>query len=242
MENSGYIALSRQMALGREMSIIANNVANMNTNAYKGEGMMFVEYLDKTKTGERLSFAQDLRLVRNLAEGQLQTTDNPLDVAITGDGYFTAEVNGDQRYTRNGSFHLSPEGTLVTTGGYNVLGQGDAPITFPPGATDITITRDGSISASSGPIGKLKLVSFEDEQLLVKEAGGLFSTADNQEAIEDAPGEIVQGAVEGSNIQGIIEMSRMIDTTRSYESMAKFINGEHERQLKAIQSLANMRA
>ncbi|WP_421781025.1 flagellar basal-body rod protein FlgF [Kiloniella litopenaei] len=241
MENPSYIALSRQMALGREMSIIANNVANMNTNAYKNEGMMFVEYLKDTKTGENLSFTQDLRLVRNLAEGQLHTTDNPLDVAISGRGYFTIEVDGEDRYTRNGSFKLSPDGELVTSEGYIVLSDGDAPISIPATATDITITRDGTISSSAGTAGRLKTVDFEDEQLLVKEAGSVFSTADNQEPIDQVAGEIIQGAIEGSNVQGVIEMTRLIDTTRSYTSMAKFIKQEHDRQLKAIQSLASLK-
>ncbi|KKJ76514.1 hypothetical protein WH95_11895 [Kiloniella litopenaei] len=241
MENPSYIALSRQMALGREMSIIANNVANMNTNAYKNEGMMFVEYLKDTKTGENLSFTQDLRLVRNLAEGQLHTTDNPLDVAISGRGYFTVEVDGEDRYTRNGSFKLSPDGELVTSEGYIVLSDGDAPISIPATATDITITRDGTISSSAGTAGRLKTVDFEDEQLLVKEAGSVFSTADNQEPIDQVAGEIIQGAIEGSNVQGVIEMTRLIDTTRSYTSMAKFIKQEHDRQLKAIQSLASLK-
>ena len=242
MENPSYIALSRQMALGRQMSIIAHNVANMNTNAYKNEGMMFVEHLNKTKTGERLSFTQDLRLVRNLTEGQFNTTNNPLDAAISGKGYFVVENDGDTRYTRDGSFKLNTDGELVTSQGHLVMGDGDAPISFPSNATAITITRDGTVTSSAGTAGKLKLVSFEDEQLLVKEAGGVYSTAENQEVIDEAPGQIIQGAVEGSNVQGVIEMTRMIQTTRGYESMAKFIKQEHERQLKAIQSLASVKA
>ncbi|OUS11450.1 flagellar basal-body rod protein FlgF, partial [Rhodospirillales bacterium 47_12_T64] len=235
-------ALSRQMALGRQMSIIANNVANMNTNAYKNEGMMFVEHLNKTKTGENLSFTQDLRLVRNLAEGQMHTTDNPLDVAISGEGYFVVDNDGDTRYTRDGSFRLNAEGELVTSEGLLVMSDGDAAISFPTNATDISITRDGTITSSAGTAGKLKIVTFENEQLLVKEAGSLFTPADNQEPIDEAPGEIIQGAIEGSNVQGIIEITRMIASTRGYEATAKFIKQEHERQLKAIQSLGNLRA
>ncbi|WP_419902499.1 flagellar basal-body rod protein FlgF [Kiloniella sp.] len=241
MENPSYIALSRQMALGRQMSIIANNVANMNTNAYKNEGMMFVEHLSKTKTGERLSFTQDLRMVRNLAEGQLHTTNNPLDTAITGDGYFVVDNDGATKYTRNGAFKLNTEGELITSEGFLVMSDGDAPISFPADATDISITRDGTITSSAGTAGKLKLVTFENEQLLVKEAGGVFSAAEDQEALDEAPGEIIQGAIEGSNVQGIIEITRMIDSTRGYEATAKFIKQEHERQMKAIQSLANVK-
>ena len=92
MENTGYIALSRQMTLRREMDVIANNMANLNTPAYKGQSMLFVEYLDTSESGEKMSFVQDVSLVRNLSEGQLTTTENPLDLAITGDAYFEVET------------------------------------------------------------------------------------------------------------------------------------------------------
>src|SRR3546814_8086179 len=84
MENAGYIALSRQMVLRREMDVIANNMANLNTPAYKGKSMLFVEYLETSDSGEKMSFVQDISLVRNLTAGQMTSTDNPLDLAISG--------------------------------------------------------------------------------------------------------------------------------------------------------------
>src|SRR3546814_3044347 len=94
MENAGYIALSRQMVLRREMDVIANNMANLNTPAFKGQSMLFVEYLETTDSGEKMSFVQDISLVRNLTEGQMTSTENPLDVALSGDGYF--EVRSEE--------------------------------------------------------------------------------------------------------------------------------------------------
>ncbi|MGE5767574.1 MAG: flagellar hook-basal body complex protein, partial [Bacteroidota bacterium] len=174
MENAGYIALSRQMVLRREMDVIANNMANLNTPAYKGQSMLFVEYLETTDSGEKMSFVQDISLVRNLTEGQMTTTENPLDLAIAGEGYFEIETPVGPRYSRNGVFQLNADGQLVTSSGQPVLGEGGQPITLPPNSTDVTVTRDGTISTSQGPAGRLRLVRFEDEQAMVKLADGLY--------------------------------------------------------------------
>ena len=236
MENAGYIALSRQMTLRREMEVIAHNMANLNTPAYKGESMLFVEYLEKTDSGEKMSFVQDIALVRNLTEGQLSATDNPLDTAISGEGYYEVETPLGPRYTRNGAFRLNAEGELVTAAGNQVLDDGGNPIVLPPNSRDVTITGDGTVSTDRGPAGKIRLARFENQQALIKMANGLYD-ADGQEALPAEGAEIVQGMVEGSNVAGIIEMTKMIDTVRSYSSAGRMVNDEHERLRRAIQSL-----
>ena len=236
MENPGYIALSRQMTLRREMQVIANNMANLNTPAYKGQKMLFVEYLETTDSGEKMSFVQDIALVRNLAQGQMTTTENPLDLAISGEAYFEIETPTGPRYTRNGGFKLNEEGELVTANGRPVLGEGGNPIALPPNSQDVTVTRDGAVSTDQGPAGRLRLVRFENEQALVKQADGLYD-ADGQAALPAEEAEVLQGMIEGSNVQGILEMTRMIETVRSYSSAGRMMNDEHERQRRAIQSL-----
>jgi len=236
MENAGYIALSRQMTLRREMDVIANNMANLNTPAYKGQSMLFVEYLDTSDTGEKVSFVQDITLVRNLTEGQMTTTENPLDLAIAGNGYFEVETPVGSRYTRDGVFQLNAAGELVTSSGQRVLGEGGTPITLPPNSSDVTITRDGTISTNLGPAGRLRVVRFEDEQAMVKMADGLYD-ADGQDPQPAEGAEVIQGAIEGSNVQGIIEITKMIETVRNYSATGKLVNDEHERLRRAIQSL-----
>lgn len=236
MENAGYIALSRQMVLRREMDVIANNMANLNTPSYKGQSMLFVEYLETTDSGEKISFVQDIGLVRNLTEGPMTATDNPLDLAIAGDGYFEVETPVGPRYTRKGVFQLNADGQIVTSRGQRVLGEGGQPITLPPNSTDVTITRNGTISTSQGPAGRLRVVRFENEQALVKLADGLYD-ADGQDALPAEDAEVMQGMIEGSNVQGIIELTRMIETARSYANTGKLVNDEHERLRRAIQSL-----
>ena len=236
MENTGYIALSRQMTLRREMDVIANNMANLNTPAYKGQSMLFVEYLDTSDSGEKMSFVQDVALVRNLTEGQLTSTGNPLDMAIAGDAYFEVETPLGPRYTRNGVFQLNAEGQIVTSTGEIVLGDGGNAIILPPSSSDITITRDGTVSTDQGPAGRLRLVRFEDEQTLVKQANGLYD-AGGQAPLPAEDAEVLQGMVEGSNVQGIIELTKMIETVRHYASTGRMVNDEHERQRRAIQAL-----
>jgi flagellar basal-body rod protein FlgF len=237
MENAGYIALSRQMVLRREMDVIANNMANLNTPAYKGQSMLFVEYLETSDNGEKMSFVQDISLVRNLTEGQMTTTENPLDLAIAGDGYFEVETPVGTRYTRNGVFQLNAAGELVTSSGQQVLGEGGNPITLPANSRDVTVTRDGTISTDQGPVGRLSIVRFEDEQAMVKLADGLYD-ADGQDPLANEDAEVVQGMIEGSNVQGIIELTKMIETVRHYSATGKMVNDEHERLRRAIQSLA----
>jgi flagellar basal-body rod protein FlgF len=237
MENAGYIALSRQMTLRREMDVIANNMANLNTPAFKNQSMLFVEFLETSDSGEKTSFVQDIALVRNLTEGQMTATQNPLDLAISGEGYFAVETPVGPRYTRNGVFQLNADGELVTSSGQRVLGEGGGPIALPPNSANVEITRDGTVSTEQGPAGRLRLVRFEDEQAMVKLADGLYD-ADGQDPLTVEDAEVVQGMIEGSNVQGIIELTKMIETVRHYSATGKMVNDEHERLRRAIQSLA----
>jgi len=241
MENTSFIALSRQSTLRRQMDIVANNIANMNTGGFKAERMMFSEHLIRSKGGEsyfgeKLSYVRDIASVRDLSDGPIEQTGNPLDVAISGEGYFSIETDDGTRYTRNGRFQLNQEGQLVTQGGLPVLTDAGTPIFFAPDERDIGIARDGTISTNNGVLGKLSLVAFENPQMLEQNAGGLYATDEAPIATDDRVG-IIQFAVEGSNVQGILEMTRMIEVHRRYDSVKNFIDKEDERQKKMIKEL-----
>lgn len=238
MENTGYIALSRQSVLRRKMDVIAQNLANMTTPAFKGEDMMFVEHLKKTGENDRVSLVQDIALLRNLGEGPMTKTDNPLDLAISGPGYFVVETIDGERYTRNGTFQLDAQGQIVTTQGDPVLGTDGNPITIPVNEPEISIARDGSVSAGETLISRIQVVSFENEQALEKQSNSLLARGEQEpQAAEE--GEVIQGMIEGSNVQGIVEVTRMINTIRSYTATSKLVDQEHERQRRAIQVLAS---
>lgn len=236
MENSLTIALARQSVLARQMDVIATNLANLETAGFKAENMIFTETLTPTSEGETLSLVHDVGFVRDLSEGPMVGTQSPLDLAIHGQGYFVVDTPEGERYTRHGVFQLDDRGQIVTTGGNPVLNSGGAPITVPLDASSITITRDGTISADAQEIGQIKLVGFENPQALSKIGSGLYEAV-GQSPTPDPDSEVLQGMVESSNVKGVIEMTRMIDTVRSYQAAAKLADTEHQRILDAIDAL-----
>ncbi len=241
METSGLVALSRQAAVRREMAVIANNLANMNTIGFQGEQMMFVEHLVKSEGQGSLiptvlSFSLDIGQIRNTAEGPIQSTSNPLDIAIKGDGWFAIETEDGERYTRNGRFRINQEGQIVTQHGYPVLSDAGVPFTLAPGDTDIDIGRDGTVATNNGELGRFRVVEFQRPQRMEKEAGGIYKT--NEPPEEPEKFEILQGALESSNVNPILEMTKMIDVHRSYNGARTFIDEEDKRQRKMIEQLA----
>lgn len=240
MENTAFIALSRQDALQRHMSMIANNVANMNTTAFKGEKMMFVEHLVRSRGGERilgekLAYVRDIATMRDVTEGPLVQTGNPLDVAIHGNGYFVLETEDGERYTRNGNFRLDEQGQLVTQHGHKVLSDGGQPFFFGPTDTDITIARDGTVSTADGEVGKLRIAAFDNEQEVRIVAGGLLSSEAAPTNVERI--DVVQGALEGSNVEPVVEMARMIEVHRAYEGVKSLIEREDDRIKKMVRDM-----
>ncbi len=236
MENSLTIALARQSVLARQMDVIATNLANLETAGFKSEHMIFAELIEQTSEGEFLSIVHDVSFVRDLSEGPLTGTQSPLDLAIHGDGYFVVDTPDGERYTRHGVFQLDDTGNIVTTDGHPVLSSGGAPIAIPLDATNITITRDGTISADTNEIGRIKLVQFDDPQALSKVGSGLYDAKD-QTPQPSTDSEVLQGMVEKSNVKGVVQMTRMIDTVRSYQAAAKLVDTEHQRILDAIEAL-----
>jgi flagellar basal-body rod protein FlgF len=236
MENSLTIALARQSVLARQMDVIATNLANLETAGFKAENMIFTETLAPTSEGESLSLVHDVAFIRDLSEGPMVGTQSPLDLAIHGQGYFVVDTPDGERYTRHGVFQLDDRGRIVTTEGNPVLNSGGAPITVPLDASSITITRDGTISADAQEIGQIKLVGFENPQALSKIGSGLYEAV-GQSPTPDPDSEVLQGMVESSNVKGVIEMTRMIDTVRSYQAAAKLADTEHQRILDAIDAL-----
>jgi len=222
------------------MNVVANNIANMNTTGFKGEKMMFIEHLVKSAgggriSGDQLAFVRDIATVRDLSEGPLERTGNPLDVALRGDGYFVVETKDGDRYSRSGRFHLDEGGQLVTDRGDPVLSDGGQPFFFSTEDKDISISRDGTVATENGELGRIRVVEFENQQKLRATAGGLYETGEQPQDV-DSP-DIVQGMLEGSNVEPIIELTRMIEVSRSYDAAKKFIDKEDERMRKVAQEM-----
>ncbi len=234
MENTLSVVLSRQGVLARQMEMIATNLANTNTAGFKAEAIIFSEFLEPTAPrDDPLSMVHDVSFLRDMSEGNMTGTDNPLDLAISGEGFFAIDTPQGERFTRHGAFQLDNTGQIVTLAGAPLRGEGGAPIVVPPEASTITITRDGTVSADAAEIGRIEVVAFDQPQALSKDGNGLYDPKNQPSRAADNP-TILQGMIEGSNVKGVAEMTRMIDVVRNYQSAGRMAETEHKRILEAI--------
>ncbi|KZL21349.1 Flagellar basal-body rod protein FlgG [Pseudovibrio axinellae] len=246
MENAQLIGLSRQSALRRNLDVVANNLANVNTTGYKAQRLLFEEFLMPTaqatefqRPDRPLSFAQDVGTATVMTQGSIRLTGNPLDLAIEGDGYLAVtDADGEQLYTRAGSLAIDPDGTLVTDGGLPVMAEG-APVQINLEDTEITITKDGMISTPQAQLGRLDIYTFEDNQTLQHAGANLLSGSNP--ILAESP-TVIQGALEGSNVEGVREISRMIDITRQYQSVSKMMSQRNELRQRSIRELGSVEA
>ncbi len=243
MENPGYIALSRLIAQQRALDVRANNIANANTPGFKAESVVFSDFLLRQKGasgapgGQTLQMVQDRATFRDTGEGQLLKTGNPLDLALQGDGFFAVDTPGGIRYTRAGRFSISSAGQIVDMTGNPVTGTDGKPINVPPDSASLTVDADGGVSSDGAPIGKFKVVQFDDQQSMQSEGGSAFST---KQTPRDVPQpEIMQGSVENANVQSITEVTRMMAEMREFEFASQFVDGEAQRQQTAIDRIGH---
>ena len=235
MDNTSYIALSRQIALQRQMNVVANNLANTTTTGYKGERMLFETVLQQAGQPRQVAYVQDLAVMRDTSDGPLVDTGNPLDLAIVGDGFLTVRTPDGDRYTRAGHFGLNPQGEIVNTSGHPLLDEGNGPIVVPSNDPTVTISPDGTVSNRSGVLGRLRLAAFPNDAVLRIEGAGLYVSDTPPEGA--ATGRLLQGSLENSNVQGILEMTRMMEVVRAFEGTQRLIDTHHELARKAIERL-----
>src|SRR3984893_1843209 len=199
MENALLIGLSRQMVLERQMDVVANNVANVNTTGYKADRSLFQEFLtsgahqDNFLTADRrISYVQDRATFHDFSQGPTEETKNPLDVAVDGGGFLVVQTPAGERYTRDGALQINNQGQLVTAGGNPVLGS-SGPIVFQPTDKQVSIAADGNVTVLEGinridsVRGKLRLVSFAQAQRLLKEGSNLYSAGQGAAAQPHTP-------------------------------------------------------
>jgi flagellar basal-body rod protein FlgF len=253
LENTMLIGLSRQTALLRDMDVIANNVANINTNGFKADSAIFEEYLMPVARANNfrppdnfLSYVQDRGTWIDFSGGSVQQTSNPLDLVIDGDAYFVVQTARGQRYTRNGSFKINPQGEIVTSEGDRVLGDG-GPIVIQQDDRSVNINPEGTVSVQSGTDttqdvtrGKLRLVRFAQPQLLRKDGASSFAAPDGVQPGPPGRARVVQGAIEHSNVKPVVEMTRMIEVNRTYALIAGLMQNQSDLRKSAIQQLSEV--
>ncbi|ETX29691.1 flagellar hook-basal body complex protein [Roseivivax isoporae] len=235
MQVPGYTTLTRLSGLMREMQVVANNIANAETTGYRQQGVLFSEYVARLGDGS-VSMAAGRIGQTDLSQGTLKRTGGQFDLAIEGDGFFQVQGPDGVRLTRAGAFSPGPAGELLTMTGHVVLDAGGAPILVPPGAGDLAIAEDGTMSSAGRPVGQIGLVVPLDPRGLVREGDTLFRADAGVDPVTEP--RLRQGFLESSNVDTLGQIARMVEVQRAYELGQSFLDQEHERVKAALLALS----
>jgi flagellar basal-body rod protein FlgF len=235
MADSGYVTLSRQAGLMREMQVVANNIANAATTGFRQEGIIFSEYIQSSPDQDSVSMPRALVRNTSMEQGIVKQTNGAFDFAIEGDGFFLIDTPAGERLTRSGSFSPNAVGDLVTMNGFRVLDAGGAPVFIPAEAANIDVARDGTISSDGRLLGQIGLFQPNDPNRLIREDGVMFRAESGVRPTEETS--ILQGFIEGSNVNAISQVARMIEVQRAYEMGQSFLEREDQRIRNAIKTL-----
>ncbi|KIN74553.1 Flagellar basal-body rod protein FlgG [Sulfitobacter guttiformis KCTC 32187] len=216
------------------MQVVANNIANAATTGFRAEGMIFSEYVKSVDGGASLSMGQGNIGKTSYEQGGLSQTNGTYDFAIEGDGYFLVQTPQGDRLTRAGAFSPNAEGQLVTPDGFPVLDDGRAPLFVPAGAGTLAVSSDGTLSINGAPLGQMAVVRPLEPLNMIREDGVMFRADAGDEPAE---ARILQGFVENSNVNPLLELSRMIEVQRAYEMGQSFLKTEDERVRAAVKTL-----
>ena len=246
MDNAVYVSLSRQVSLQQAMDITANNLANLDTAGFKVESMVVqTDPIAPSPTASlaandnpAIQYVLNAAVARNFAQGPLQQTGNPYDLAIQGDAFFSVQTAAGTQYTRDGRFMVSPTGQLVDQQGEPVLDSADRPITFQPKGSPPIIGADGTITQDGVPLGKIGVFRFPSKAPLSKVGGNNFANTNPANApIIATDASVKQGMIEQSNVQPVAEITNLISISRAYERITQMMNSTTDLSKTAIDRL-----
>jgi flagellar basal-body rod protein FlgF len=244
MDNAIYVGLSRQMVLRKEMDIIANNIANMDTTGFKVESM-----IQKTDPAEPaytfggprpVKFVSPDGVARDFGQGSLVKTDGQLDMAIEGKGFFQVRTPDGARFTRDGRFTTDTTGRLVTQAGHPVLDEGGGEIQIDGEKGQVSVGADGTLSQGNERIGKVGMYGFANAGVLEKAGDNLYRNGSNQQAEVATDARLRQGYLESSNVKPVLEITRMVEVSRAYERTAKMIDSEADLSRRSVERLGKL--
>lgn len=240
MQNQPYVALSAQISLERRLTSLAINVANMNTIGYRASGVSFHTLVSDTGD-EPVAYATAGNDYISRTQGQIIKTDNPFDIAISGDGWIAIQTPAGTAYTRDGRMRMQPNGALQTVDGYAVLDAGGAPIQLNPDGDQPVIAKDGMIRQNGREIGAIGLFQIP--------SGANFERFDNSAVIPDNPATpvldfdtngVIQGHLEGSNVNPVLEMAKLMMIQRAFEEVANASQTSETSLKDAVKTLGDV--
>jgi flagellar basal-body rod protein FlgF len=245
MDVSAYVLLSHEQALQRRLDVVANNMANTSTAGFRREQPVFREYVEEGEdnavdAARNVSFVLDQGAVHDTRAGAFQTTGNALDVMIDGPGYLAVEApEGGSAYTRAGSLKVLESGDLATATGQRILGENGQPITIPPDQTvGLTIGDDGTVSGTSGPLGRIAVTTFDESQVTPRGDG--LMAAQGGTVLSQTQTRLRTGGFEGSNVEPIAETTSMVEILRSYQNSQKMSDALSDMRKRAIDRLSQV--
>ncbi len=235
MSSGIYVATAGAIAQSTALDVTANNIANASTAGFHGDRVTFREALSAARSADVAMVGNGATRVDGQA-GALIQTENPLDLALEGDGYFAVQTATGPRYTRAGNFQLDAERRLVTADGLPVLGTQGAPIVVPPGASALGVSADGQVLADGTEIGRIGLARFAPAQLM-REGGSLFSATGQPSGGE--PPKVRAGMLEASNVNIVRGVVDLVKVSRTYESLMRVIQTYHDVEARAARDLGS---
>jgi flagellar basal-body rod protein FlgF len=239
MDTGIYVALSKEIGILRDVDVTSNNIANMTTTGYQGDDVLFTDFLSATTPQENnVAFANDVSTYRNTQQGTMQITGGALDAAIEGAAYFVVQTPLGPRYTRNGNFKINAEGNLVTSDGYLVMDDTSQPITFDTIDRNIQIRDDGTISVDQTDRARLKIVQFDNPQLMHHVGNTLYSSDAQPKPADNY--QVLSGVLERSNVQPFTELTHMMYLSRSIVGTINYISAMYTLERKASDTLAKI--
>ena len=244
MDNAIYVGLSRQIVLRREMEIIANNIANLDTNGFKVESL--IQKTDPAFPAVTMGGPKPVKFVapdgvaRDFGQGVLIKTGGSLDMAIEGQGFFQVQGPDGARFTRDGRFTTDPTGRLVTQGGLPVLDESGGEIVIDTEKGEVSIGPDGSMSQGNERVGKVGVYTFANAGALEKSGDNLYRNTSNLTAEKAEEAKVRQGHLESSNVKPVLEITRMVEVSRAYEQTTRMMDAEAELSRRAVDRLGRI--
>jgi flagellar basal-body rod protein FlgG len=240
-----YPAISGSLAAMRRLDVISNNLANVNTPGYKKDKMSFEGLLasstnppivPQSTTADPILQKENIYI--DYASGPTTQSGNPLDLALDGDGFFAVTTPEGTAYTRQGNFRTSADGTLVTVDGYPVQNASGSAIRIQ--GSRVEIDAKGSVKVDDTVAGVISVMDFEKPYSLTKIGNALFVQGDSQPPPQTGKAQILQGHLEGSNVESISEMVQLIETNRFFEACSKVIKGFDDIAAKAANDIGRV--
>jgi flagellar basal-body rod protein FlgF len=243
MDQLSVLAASGLRARMQSLDLVANNIANASTGGYKGDSEFYSLFASEAASADALDPPSTAPMIErqwtDFSQGLLQPTNNPLDFGISGKGFFVVQSPSGPLYTRNGSFHVATDGTLVTADGYSLLGQTGQPLTADI-KQPVEVSLDGGIRQNGQLLGQLQLVDFPDPTVLAKQANNYFHNTSGQPPVDSTDTQIYQGKIETSNVSAAQGAVRLVTVMRQFEMMQKAITIASEMSNKAISEVAKV--